>query len=122
MLVEDAAFFRNMLTPVLKAAGYDVRAVESAEDALAALGAGAGFCAIVPALAMPGMDGISLAAALKADARTASIPMIALASTTTEDLIARVRAAGFHDFVAKFDRQGLVAALKDVVAGTDKAA
>jgi two-component system chemotaxis sensor kinase CheA len=122
MLVEDAAFFRNMLTPVLKAAGYDVCAVESGEEALAALGGSACFSAIVTDLDMPGMDGLSLAAAVKADARTAQVPMIALASTTTDDLIARVRAAGFHDFVAKFDRQGLVAALKDIIVGAERAA
>jgi len=29
------------------------------------------------------------------------------------EAIAKARKAGFHDFVAKFDRQGLVAALKE---------
>jgi two-component system chemotaxis sensor kinase CheA len=122
LLVEDGAFFRNMLTPVISAAGYDVRAVASAEEALAVLGGGARFSTIVTDLDMPGMDGLSLAAAIKAEARTASIPMIALASTTTDDLIARVRAADFHDFVAKFDRQGLVAALRDIAGAADRAA
>src|SRR5262245_54624524 len=37
LLVDDAPFFRNMLAPVLKAAGYSVTAVASAADALALL-------------------------------------------------------------------------------------
>ena len=32
---------------------------------------------------------------------------------TSPDAIERGRQAGFHDFVAKFDRQGLIAALKE---------
>ncbi len=35
LLVDDAPFFRNMLAPVLKAAGYDVTSVASAREALA---------------------------------------------------------------------------------------
>ncbi len=38
LLVDDAAFFRNMLAPLLKAAGYQVIPAGSAEDALAAAG------------------------------------------------------------------------------------
>lgn len=34
LYVDDAPFFRNMLTPVLKAAGFDVTTVGSAEQAL----------------------------------------------------------------------------------------
>ncbi len=62
---------------------------------------------------MPGMDGIALANALRTDAATAQTPLIALSSMTTPDMIERVRRAGFHDFVAKFDRQGLIAAIKE---------
>jgi two-component system, chemotaxis family, sensor kinase CheA len=39
--------------------------------------------------------------------------MIALSASTTPGMIDRVRSAGFHDFVAKFDRQGLIAAIKE---------
>jgi len=43
----------------------------------------------------------------------ANTPIIALSSMTGPEAIAKARKAGFHDFVAKFDRQGLVAALKE---------
>src|SRR5262245_12237165 len=37
LLVDDSAFFRNMLAPVLKAAGYKVRTAPNAQEGLAAL-------------------------------------------------------------------------------------
>ena len=37
-------------------------------------------------------------------------------------MLADVRNAGFRDFVAKFDRPGLIAALKDVTAAWNEAA
>ena len=50
---------------------------------------------------------------LRADARTAELPVIGLSSAVSAEAIERGRRAGFHDYVAKFDRQGLIAALKE---------
>jgi two-component system chemotaxis sensor kinase CheA len=61
LLVDDAVFFRSMLTPLLEAAGYDVTCVASAKAALAALGSGCRFDAVVADLDMPEMDGFDLA-------------------------------------------------------------
>jgi two-component system chemotaxis sensor kinase CheA len=41
---------------------------------------------------------------------------------TSPAAIERGRQAGFHDFVAKFDRQGLIAALKETSAEWAEAA
>src|SRR5262249_57555084 len=57
LLVDDAPFFRNMLAPVLKAAGYSVTAVASAAGALALLGEDGGHVDTVSTrLEMPTMD------------------------------------------------------------------
>jgi two-component system chemotaxis sensor kinase CheA len=113
LFVDDSAFFRNMLVPVLKAAGYDVMAVGAADEALALIKKGQKFDVVVSDIEMPGMNGFELAEAIRADARSAHIPIIALSSITSPATIERGRQAGFHDFVAKFDRQGLIAALKE---------
>jgi len=113
LLVDDSAFFRNMLTPVLKAAGYDVTAAGGADEALAVLKTGQRFDIIVSDIDMPGMNGFQFAEAVRSDSRTAQVPIIALSAITSPATIERGRQAGFHDFVAKFDRQGLIAAIKE---------
>ncbi|MEN3381256.1 MAG: two-component system, chemotaxis family, sensor kinase CheA [Hyphomicrobiales bacterium] len=122
LFVDDSPFFRNMLVPVLKAAGYDVTATPGGEEALAVIKKGQKFDVIVSDIEMPGMNGFELAEAIRADARAANTPIIALSSLTSPASIERGRQAGFHDFVAKFDRQGLIAALKETSAEWAEAA
>jgi two-component system chemotaxis sensor kinase CheA len=113
LLVDDSPFFRNMLTPVLQAAGYGVTAVASAHEALTMLQDGRAFDVIVTDIEMPDMDGYQFARALRGEAATAELPVIALSSQVSAESIERGRDAGFHDYVAKFDRQGLIAALME---------
>ena len=48
------------------------------------------------------------------------MPIIALSSMVSPAAIERGRLAGFHDYVAKFDRPGLIAALKEQTAELSK--
>jgi two-component system chemotaxis sensor kinase CheA len=122
LLIDDAPFFRNMLAPVLKAAGYAVTSAASAKEALALFEEGERFDILVTDLDMPGMDGFDLTAAVRNNPRTAAIPVIGLSSLASPEAIERGRKVGLHDYVAKFDRQGLIAALKEQTADIDCAA
>jgi two-component system chemotaxis sensor kinase CheA len=122
LLVDDSPFFRELLSPLIKAAGYRVVAASSAAAALAALKTDTRFDLIVTDTEMPDMDGFALAEAVRAAPATAEIPIIALAAMVSADAIERGRAVGFHDFVAKFDRAGLVAAIKEQSADLNRAA
>jgi two-component system chemotaxis sensor kinase CheA len=122
LFVEDSAFFRNMLTPVLRSAGYSVTTVPGGQDALEVLKGGERVDMIVTDIEMPGMNGFELAQAVRADQRTANLPIIALSALTSPDAIERGRQVGFHDYVAKFDRPGLLAALKEQAAMMGEAA
>ena len=113
LLIDDSPFFLNMLTPVLQAAGYAVTAAGSAQEALAMLKQDRTFDVAITDIEMPDMDGFEFAEAVRSDARTANLPIIALSSVVSADAVERGRQVGFHDFVAKFDRQGLIAALKE---------
>jgi two-component system chemotaxis sensor kinase CheA len=113
LLVDDSAFFRNMLAPVLQAAGFDVTSVGSGPAALAHLADGRKVDVLITDIEMPEMDGFELAQALRRDPRAANIPVIALSSVVSPEAVARGREVGFYDYVAKFDRQGLIAALKE---------
>jgi two-component system chemotaxis sensor kinase CheA len=112
LLVDDSPFFLNMLTPVLQAAGYLVTAVGSAQEGLAMLRDGRLFDVAITDIEMPDMNGFQFAEAVRSDPRTADLPIIALSSAVSAEAIDLGRRVGFHDYVAKFDRQGLVAALK----------
>ncbi len=122
LFVDDSAFFRNMLTPVLRAAGYNVMAVPRAEDALECLRDGRAVDVVVTDIEMPGMNGYELAEAVRNDPKTAGVPIIALSSMTSPEAVERGREAGFHEYVAKFDRTGLIAALKEQLAAVEEAA
>ena len=122
LLVDDSPFFRDMLAPLIKAAGYKVLAVSSGSDALAALQSDHRIDLVVTDIEMPDMDGFALAQAMRSAPATAAVPIIALAAMVSDETIARGRAVGFHDFVAKFDRPGLIAAIKEQSADLERAA
>jgi two-component system, chemotaxis family, sensor kinase CheA len=117
LLVDDSPFFLNMLTPVLQAAGYSVTAVERAQDALNLIAQGGHYDVVVTDIDMPGLDGFGFAERLRTDPRTAQVPIVGLSSVVSADAVERGRQVGFHDYVAKFDRQGLIASLKEQIEG-----
>lgn len=113
LLVDDSPFFLNMLTPVLQAAGYVVITAASAREALGLLSEGRSINVAITDIEMPDMDGFQFAEAVRGDPRIGNLPIIALSSVVSPEAIERGRRVGFHDYVAKFDRQGLIAALKE---------
>ncbi len=122
LLVDDSAFFRNMLAPVLKAAGYRVTVAQNGQEGLAVLRSGNSFDVVLTDIEMPEMNGFEFAEAIRADRKMESMPIIALSSVVSPAAIERGRQAGFHDYVAKFDRPGLIAALKEQTADVKQAA
>jgi two-component system chemotaxis sensor kinase CheA len=111
LLVDDSPFFRNLMAPLLAASGYQVTTAENADRALALREAGDEFDIIVSDIEMPGMNGFEFAEAVKRGERWRDTPMVALSAHATPDYVARGRAVGFRDYVAKFDRDGLLHSL-----------
>src|SRR5581483_2660317 len=122
LLVDDSPFFRDMLSPVLQAAGYEVVAAPGAREALELMKSEGRFDLIVTDIEMPGMNGFDFTEAVHADAATADLPVIALSSMVSPEAVERGRQVGLHDYIAKFDRQGLIAALKEHSADASRAA
>ena len=122
LLVDDSAFFRNMLAPVLKAAGYRVATASGAREGLEVLHSGQRFDVILTDIEMPEMNGFQFAEAIRADQSMNDVPIIALSSIVSPAAIERGRQVGFHNYVAKFDRPGLIAALKEQTAELNRAA
>ena len=124
LVVEDNAFFRQLLLPTLSAAGYQVTAVESATLALSLRERDEvpTFDAIISDVEMPGMDGLSFAQDVRAGGRWATVPLIALSGRFTPADITRGQAAGFDEYVGKFDRDALIVALDRQVGSTARIA
>ena len=114
-MVDDSAFFRNLLAPMLSVAGYSVLAVDSGEKALKLFNDGRMFDAMITDIEMPEMDGFELAAAVRATREWAELPIIALSSFTTNDDLERGRNVGLSDYVEKLDREALLESLAQVL-------
>ena len=116
LVVEDSDFFRQLLSPILGAAGYTVTAAPSAAEALRLRENGAMFDVIVSDIAMPDMDGLDFARAVRAGGSWATLPMIALSARAEPRDVEAGRDAGFTDYVAKFQREALIASLQQCLA------
>lgn len=115
LLVDDKQFFRDLLVPVISAAGYDVTAVESGSEALRLINLGVSFDAAITDIDMPDMNGYALAVALRENERFGARTIIAIDAYSGPTVVAAARAAGMHDVVGKFDRTQLIAKLRDAL-------
>ncbi len=117
LLVDDSPFFRNMLTPLLSVAGYEVTSLEGPTDALKLCEDGVTFDVIVSDIEMPDMTGFEFAEKIKTpDNRWFETPMIALSSHATPQDIERGMKVGFTEYVAKFDKDTLLNTLSQTVS------
>ncbi|MAE52194.1 MAG: hybrid sensor histidine kinase/response regulator [Micavibrio sp.] len=116
LLVDDSPFFRNMLTPLLSVAGYEVTTLESPLDALKMCEDGAQFDLIVSDIEMPEMDGFEFAEKVKNNTKWQNTPMVALTSHATPQDIDRGVEVGFSKYIAKFDRDTLLNTLSQTLS------
>ena len=114
MIVDDSPFFRNMLAPILSVAGYHVIVAETAIEAMELLEGGEAVDVIISDIEMPSVDGFEFAQQIR-NSRWSSVPMIALTSHNTAADREKGKEVGFNDYVAKFDRETLLAALSDTL-------
>ncbi len=116
LLVEDSAFFRNLLMPMLTLAGYRVVVAEHGEAAIELCKEKNSFDIIVSDIEMPGLSGFDLVRMLRSDEGMGEMPIIALSSHANARDIERGLDAGFTDYVTKLDPKALLAALSRVAS------
>jgi two-component system, chemotaxis family, sensor kinase CheA len=115
LLIDDSPFFRNLMAPLLRGAGYEVLTAENADDALTMRDAGEVFDVIVSDIEMPGMDGFDLAREIREKGAWVKTPIVALSSRTSPADIAAGREVGFIDYVPKQDREALLESLSNTI-------
>jgi two-component system chemotaxis sensor kinase CheA len=111
LLVDDSAFFRNVLAPILRSNGYDVVTAADPSAALALRDRGEMFDVIVSDIEMPGMNGFEFVAACREGGPWRHLPIVAVTSHDTPQDVEKAREAGFDQHVGKLDRDALLDAL-----------
>jgi two-component system chemotaxis sensor kinase CheA len=106
LLVDDAAFFRDMLAATLQAHGFEVVKCGSGAQAVAALGHGGQFDAALIDLELPDLSGYELADRLREAG--AQFPMIAIAPYATREILRAAGVAGMAGAVGKFQRNQML--------------
>ena len=100
LLVDDYDDAREMYSEYLKFSGFEtVQAASGPEAVKRALESRPDI--VVMDLSLPVMDGWETTRRLKADERTAGIPILALSGHALTNLSQRAKQAGFDGFVAK---------------------
>ncbi len=122
LLVDDSAFFRNMMSPLLKVAGYSVTVAESVEQAWAYRESGVKFDAIISDIEMPDVDGWAFAERVRDDVEWGGTPILALTSCNSPEDLARSQEVGFVDHVSKTDRNRIVSVLEHTLSHKEEAA
>ncbi len=121
LMVEPSDFLREMLAPVLKAAGLRVTEVSSIADARQ-LAAVDGWHAVLVDIDRDADAAFAFAAELRAEAARGPMRLVGLTSFATFDLHVRAKQAQFDEIVAKFDRRALLAELTEHKSGMRQAA
>ncbi|GGY57791.1 SpoIIE family protein phosphatase [Streptomyces xanthochromogenes] len=100
LIADDNADMREYLTRLLRGAGYRVSAVDDGRQALRTIRATA-FDLVISDVMMPHMDGLALVAALRADSRTASVPVLLLSARAGQEASIEGLQAGADDYLVK---------------------
>jgi CheY-like chemotaxis protein len=100
LCVDDDHGQRLLLSFLLERQGLEVRTAGDGQEGVAiALEWGPDL--ILMDLMMPGMDGFQATQALRADPRTADVPVLALTAYGEEKMQARAKSVGINGFVLK---------------------
>jgi two-component system chemotaxis sensor kinase CheA len=117
LLAEDSDFFRAQVKRFLEEDGYPVLAAPDGEAAWELLLKSLDKVrAVVTDIEMPRLDGLGLARRIRADQRTAHLPIIAVTSLAGEEDMARGKAAGINDYQTKLDRDQLLERLREYMS------
>jgi two-component system cell cycle response regulator DivK len=100
LIIEDHDKNRKLLREVLQVTGYRTVEAETAEDGIR-LAREARPALVLMDLQLPGMDGFAALAALRADAVTQAIPVIAVTASAMSHQRPQILAAGFDGYQTK---------------------
>ena len=100
MVVEDNPINGKVIRLLLTNAGYDVRLISDAEEALRTLETWQPRLILMD-IQLPGMDGLELTRLLKSNSKTCAIRIVALTAYAMKGDEAKALAAGCDGYISK---------------------
>ena len=113
LLIDDTAFFREVVRRYLEAEGWSVETAVDGHDGLARLREER-FDLIICDIEMPGLDGWGVAR--QARELGYRLPLLALTSLSKREHEARARDCGFDEFEEKLNHDRLIATVRRMLA------
>ncbi|MFO0597241.1 MAG: response regulator [Myxococcaceae bacterium] len=101
VVVDDSRAMRTIEQRALESMGWTVRQAANGLEAIGLLSSLEACDLALVDWQMPGMDGLALIKALRADVRWASLPIIMVSSNAVLDSMQTALDAGANDFVMK---------------------
>ena len=116
LVVEDDRDIQDLVVALLTREGHDVRAEDEGEAGLSAALTRSPDLVILDWM-MPGMSGIDVCRAIRADPRMSRVPVLMLTSKAQEGDIAQAFTAGADDYMVKpFRGRELVSRVQSLTA------
>jgi two-component system, chemotaxis family, sensor kinase CheA len=117
LVVDDQFTVRELQRSILGAAGYRVQTASDGREALSTLAAQGDYDLVVTDLQMPGMDGLALLGAIRADSEQSQLPVVIVTSRGTDEDRRRGLEAGADAYIVKdeFDQRALLLTVEQLV-------
>lgn len=100
LVVEDNPANRKLFGEILRESGYDARLACTADEAIS-LALAEPFDLVVMDIQLPGTDGLTATAMLRASPRTQGLPVLAVTAHAMRGDEERMRAAGCDGYLTK---------------------
>jgi two-component system cell cycle sensor histidine kinase/response regulator CckA len=113
LLVDDEPTLLRVARLGLQQAGFGVEVAGDAEEALDRIEAGLAPCLIATDVAMPGMDGLELARAVRA--RHPDLPILLLSGYSASTVDSDLAGQGMHFLAKPYTPESLLAAVKKAI-------